>query len=120
MYSIPTQAPTPAPLQNKLSDRMQTSARKLSSSTEMTRSSSTIGPACGSSDRMSGMPISLSPEHERCVRTAEGERVAQDPSQRLPEGASALGHIQHRQIRIGHTIPQMRRQLALRIIILHR
>src|SRR4029434_3166150 len=119
MYSIPTQASTPFALQKKLSERMRTSANKLSSSTEMTRSSSTIGPACGTSDRISGIPMSLSPKHESCIGAAKGERIAQDPTQRMPETAPRLGHTQHRQVGVGHDIPQLRRAPHLGILNAH-
>src|SRR5215510_9096596 len=100
MYSRPTHAPTPSPSQNRLFDRMRTSAHNDSWSTEMTRSSSTIGPACGISNRMSEMSISLSREDDGSVCPPKGEGIAQDPTQRFPETAPGFNHVQNRQLRI--------------------
>ena len=82
---------------NKVSDLMPTSAHKLSSSTEMTRSSITIGPACGTSDRTSGMAI-VTPSQARALSSHRRRRTncsrpnatgARDCFQVLPHSAPA-------------------------------
>src|SRR5258706_5776773 len=122
MYSMPTKAPTPTAPQNRLSARMKTSAHRLSSSADTTRSSSTIGPECGTSRRISGMSIFTflrSFKHQSRVGAAESERIAHGPAQRPPETAARLHQVQRRQVRIGDAVPQMPQHPSAWYVVLH-
>src|SRR5918995_538986 len=69
---------------------------------------------------MSGEIISSPAKHEGCIGTAKSERIAQYPIQRPAKSATWFHHIERRQGRIGYAIPEMRRESAVTVIILHR
>src|SRR5678815_3020789 len=96
MYSRPIHAPTPPSAQNKLSERMRTSAHRLSSSATTTRSNNTIGPECGSNWRISGMLILIAAENQSSVGAAKGKRIAHRTAHGTAETGAERDNIQLR------------------------
>ena len=69
---------------------------------------------------MSGDVVSSPAKNEGCIGAPKSERVAQYPIQGPAKMATRFRHIQRRQGRIAYAIPEMRRESAGGVIILHR
>jgi hypothetical protein len=69
---------------------------------------------------MSGDVVSSPAKNEGCIGAPKSERVAQYPIQGPAKIATRFRHIQRRQGRIAYAIPEMRRESAGGVTILHR